>query len=86
MQCSHSQEGVSENSSTFENEDSLEIRFIDQLTYIAFFHEDDRAILFDNLEEFFLLKNELDYKFEEYEHERDNMPEFLMLEEFTANT
>ena len=30
LQCSHRREGVSEVSSTFENEDSLEISFIDQ--------------------------------------------------------
>jgi len=46
--------------------------------------------MFDNLEECFLFKNDLDYEIEEYEPERDNMPEieseFLMLEEFTANT
>jgi len=46
--------------------------------------------MFDNLEECFLFKNDLGYEIEEYELERDNMPEiqseFLMLEEFTANT
>ena len=30
LQCSNHQEGVSEASSTFENDDSLETRFIDQ--------------------------------------------------------
>jgi len=62
----------------------------DQLTDIVFFHEDDRVVMFDNLEECFLFKNDLDYEFEEYEPLRDNMPkiesEFLMLKEFTANT
>jgi len=46
--------------------------------------------MFDHLEEYFMFKNDLDYDVEEYEHERDNMieieSEFLMLEEFTANT
>lgn len=45
--------------------------------------------MFDNLEECFLFKNDLDYEID-YEPERDSMPEikseFLMLEEFTANT
>jgi len=90
LQCSHSQEGVSETSSSFENENSIEIRFIDQLIDIAFFHEDDRAVMLDNLEEFVLFKNDLDYEFQEYEPERDSMPEiksgFLMLDEFIANT
>jgi len=46
--------------------------------------------MFDNLEECFLFKNDLDYEIEEHEPERDSMPEieseFLMFEEFTANT
>jgi len=46
--------------------------------------------MFDNIEEFFLFKNDLDYEIEEYEPERDNIleikSEFLMLEEFTTNT
>ena len=46
--------------------------------------------MFDNLEECFMFKNGLDYEIEEYEPERESMPEieseFLMLEEFTANT
>jgi len=56
LQSSHNQEGVRETSSTFENENlclneySLEIIFIDQLTYTFFFHEDDRVVMFDNLE------------------------------------
>ena len=62
----------------------------DQLADIFFFHEDDRALMFDNLEEFFLFKNDLDYEFEEYETKRDKMPEieseFLVLKEFSANT
>ena len=42
--------------------------------------------MFDNLEDCFLFKNDLDHEVEEYELERDNMPEFLTVEEFTANT
>ena len=46
--------------------------------------------MFDNLEDFFLFKNVLDYEIEEYEHERDSMLEFelefLMVKEFTTNT
>lgn len=70
-------------------EDNLEIRILDQLTNIVFFHEDHRAIMFDNLEECFMFKDDLDYEFEEYEPE-SSIPEikskFLMLEEFIANT
>jgi len=61
LPCSHSQEGVSETFSTFENEDSVEIIFIDQLTDISFFHEDDRIVMFDNLEECFMFKNDINY-------------------------
>lgn len=42
--------------------------------------------MFDNLEDCFLFKNDLDHKVEGYELERDNMLEFLMVKEFTANT
>ena len=46
--------------------------------------------MFDNLEDCFLFKKGLDYEIEEYEPERDSMPEFksefLIVEEFTANT
>jgi len=35
--------------------------------------------MIDNLEDFFLFKNDLDHEVEEYELERDNMPEFFML-------
>ena len=46
--------------------------------------------MFYNLEDCFLFKKGLDYEIEEYEPERDSMPEieseFLMLEEFTTNT
>ena len=42
--------------------------------------------MFDNLEDFFLFNNDLDHEVEEYELERDNMPEFLMVKEPTANT
>jgi hypothetical protein len=114
LQCSHSQECVSEISSIIENEnlglndDSHEtdetiqevvvskpicdVDFLqgDQLTRIVFFHEEDRADMFNNLEECFLFKDDLDYEMEEYESEIDSMPEIeselLMLEEFTANT
>ena len=46
--------------------------------------------MFDNPEECFLFKDDLDYELEECEPEGDNMPEieskFLMLQEFAANT
>ena len=42
--------------------------------------------MFDNLEDCFLFKNDLDHEVEEYELERKNMLEFLMVKEFTANT
>jgi len=90
LQCAHGQEGVGEASSTFENDDSLEIGFIDQQTDNVFLHEDDMAIMFDNLEECFLFKKVLDYDIEECEPKRHSMPEFesefLMVEEFTAST
>ena len=50
LQCAHGQEGVGEASSTFESNDSLEISFIDQRTDNVFLHENDMAIMFDNLE------------------------------------
>jgi len=86
LQCAHGQESVGEISSTFENNDSLEISFIDQQTDNIFFHEDDKAVMFDDLEDCFLFKNDLGHAVEEYELERDNMPEFLTVKEFTANT
>ena len=90
LQCAHGQEGVGETSSTFENDDNFEIRFIDQRIDIVFLHEDDRVVMFDNLEVCFLFRNGLDYEIEECETKRHSMPEFklefLMLEEFTANT
>jgi len=86
LQCAHGQEVVGETSSSFENDDSLEIRFIDQQRDNIFFHENDKAIMFDNLEDFFLFKNDLDHEIEEYEPKRDNIPEFIMVEEFIANT
>ena len=46
--------------------------------------------MFDNLEECFMFKDDLEYEFQEYEPKRDSMPEkesyFLMLQEFVANT
>jgi len=42
--------------------------------------------MYDNLEDCFLFKNDLDHEVEEYELERDNMPKFLMVKEFSANT
>ena len=62
----------------------------DQLIETVVFHEDDRVVMFNNIEEFFLFKDYLEYEFEEYEPKRDSMPEieseFPMLEEFTTNT
>lgn len=85
LQCAHGREGVSQASSTFENDNSLEIRLLD----IVFFHDNDKAVMFDDLEDCFLFKKGLDYEIEEYELERDNMPEFesdfLIVKEFTAN-
>ena len=86
LQCAHGQKGVGETSFSFENDNSLEISFIDQQTDNIFFHEDDKAVMFDDLEDCFLFKNDLHHEVEEYELERDNMPEFLMVKEFTANT
>jgi len=73
LQCTHSQESVGETSSSFEKDDYLVISFVDQQT--------DKAVMFDNLEDCFLFKNDLDH-----EVERDNMPEFFMVKEPTANT
>ena len=46
--------------------------------------------MFENFEECYLFKDDLDSEFEEYEPKRDNMLEIElelpMLEEFTANT
>ena len=42
--------------------------------------------MFDNLEDCFLFKNDLDHEIEENELERENMPKFLMVKEFRANT
>jgi len=79
-QCAHGQEGDGGTSSSFENDDSLVISFIDQQKDNIFFHEDDKAVMFDDLEDCFLCKNDLDH-----EVERDNMPEFFMVKEPTAN-
>ena len=86
LQCPHGQESVGETSSSLENDDGLVISFIYEQTDNISFHEDDKAIMFDNIEDCFLFKNDLDHEFEEYELERDNMPEFLMVKEFSANT
>ena len=42
--------------------------------------------MFDSLEDCFLFKNDLDHEVEEYDLERENMPEFLKFKEFIANT
>ena len=86
LQCTHGHESVGETSSSFENDDSLVISFIDQQTDNIFFHEDDKAVMFDDLEDCFLFKNDLDHKVEEYKLERDNMSKFLTVKEFTVNT
>ena len=78
-QCAHGHESVGETSSSFENDDSLVISFIDQKT-------DNMAVMFDDIEDCFLFKNDLDHKIEEYKLERDNMSKFLTVKEFTANT
>ena len=80
MQRADGQEGVGETSSSFKNDDGLVISFIDQQIHNIFFHEDDKAVMFDNLEDCFLFKNDLDHEVEEY------MSEFLMVKEPTANT
>ena len=86
LQCTHGQESAGEISSSFENDDGLVISFIDQQTDNIFFHKDDKAVTFDNLEDCFLFKNDLDHEDEEYELERDNMAGFLMVKEPTVNT
>lgn len=86
LQCTYGQESVGETSSSFENDDSLVISFIDQKTDNIFFHKDDKAIMFDNLEDYFLFTNNLDYEVEEYDLERENMLGFLMVKEPTTNT
>ena len=62
----------------------------DKLERIVFFHEEYRADMFNNLEECFLFKDDLDYEVEECESEIESMleieSEFLTLEEFIANT
>ena len=42
--------------------------------------------MFDNIEDCFLFKNDLDHEVEGYELERDKMLEFRMVKEFTTNT
>ena len=86
LQCPHRQESVGETFSSFENDDGLVISFIDKQIDNIFFHEDDKAVMFDKFEDCFLFKNDLDHEVEENELERNNMPEFLMVKEFTANT
>ena len=46
----------------------------DQLTRTIFFHEEDTAHMFDNLEERVMFKDDLDYKLEEYESKIVSMP------------
>lgn len=62
----------------------------DQLIETVLFNEEYKVGMFNNLEECFLFKDDLDYDLEEYEFEIDGMPKiesnFLMLEEFTTNT
>ena len=86
LQCTHGQESVGESFSSFENDDSLVTSFIDQQTNNIFFHKDDKAVMFDDLEDCFLFKNDLDHEDEEYELERDNMPGFFMVKEPTTST
>lgn len=74
LQFAHGQEGDGGTSSSFENDENIVISFIDQQTDNIFFHEYDNAVMFDNLEDCFLFKNDLDHEVEEYELERDNMP------------
>ena len=61
-----------------------------QLTWTVFFHEEDRANMFNNIEECFLFKDDLDYELEEFESKIDSMleieSELVTLEEFTPNT
>jgi len=85
LQCTHGQESFGETSSSFGNDDGLVIIFIDQQTDNIFIHKDDKVVMFDNLEDCFLFKNDLDHEVEEYDLERDNMLEFLMVKEFIAN-
>ena len=46
-----------------------------QLTDIVLFREEDRVVMFNNLEKCFMFKHDLEYEFEEYEPKRDSMPE-----------
>lgn len=74
-------------SKTIYDDDSLQG---DQLANIFVFHENYRAVMFDNPEECLLFKDDLDYEFEECEPKGDSMleieSELPMLEEFSANT
>ena len=62
----------------------------DQLKETIVFHEEDKTIIFDNIEECFMFKYDLDYEFEEYEPKRDNVQDieskFPVLQEFSTNT
>ena len=61
LQFAHGQESVGETSSSFENDDGLVISFVDQQTDNIFFHKDDKAVMFDNLKDCFLFKNDLQH-------------------------
>ena len=54
------------------------------------FHEENKVVMFKNLEDFFLFKDDLDYEFEEYEPKIDSVKEiesqFPVLQEFATNT
>jgi len=73
LKCTLGQENVGKTSSSFEKDDCLVINFVDQ--------QIDKVVMFDNLEDRFLFKNDLDH-----EVERENMPEFFMVKEPTAST
>lgn len=51
LQCTHSQESVGEISSSVEKDD----RLVDQQIDNVFLHKDDKAIMFDNLEDCFVV-------------------------------
>lgn len=61
LQCTPSKESVGETSSSFEKDDCLIISFVDQQKDNFFFHKDDKAVMFDNLEDCFLFKNDLQH-------------------------
>ena len=45
----------------------------DWLTETVVFHEEDRAFMFDNLDECFMFKDDLDCELEEYEPKINNV-------------